>query len=270
MKSIKDILKKKYKLIAILFIIFLMIIIILLNLNNKDTKDNKPKKTYTDKIVEKIEAGKIKNIYLINTENCEFCISSDNYLRYYQKLFGFKYFTYDLGKFSKKESKKLLDATGFPRKDLSLPAFIIIRDRDKGNVLINEVDVEKRLQVYLEENNLIDKKLMETELYIDDVEFESMIDNNERFLMFIRNEEYKEYETRETIYNLAIKYNFKYYTSVYMYKNGVSASVFLNNLVPNHKMPILYLVENKRITDYTSSNNQEKIEKFLKKHKFIK
>ncbi|MEE3343744.1 MAG: ATP-dependent metallopeptidase FtsH/Yme1/Tma family protein [Bacilli bacterium] len=262
MERIKKIFKNKLRIIIILIILVVLFLIFLLINYFKNYK------SYTDLFIERIKNGEVKYIYVTDSENCETCVASDNYLKYYKKKFNLNYEVYDVNSFSTSECEKLFTSIDLSFKDVTLPSFVII-DKN-GNTLINEIDNEENLQSYLLEKNVIEKNSFDKENYINDVEFENLVNKGDKFLMFIRNDDYRDYAFREKIYDLSLKYGFTYYTCVYMYKNGATASIFLNYNVQNVKVPILFVVEKGKIIDYINSSSTVNIEQFLRKNGFIK
>ena len=200
MERIKKLFKGKRIIIVVLLILLIFLLIFIIN-------KVKNYKSYTDLFIERIKNGEIKYIYVTDSENCETCVASDNYLEYYRKKFNLNYETYDISEISRSDCEKLFTSIDLSFKDATLPSFVIL-DKN-GNTLINEIDNEENLQGYLLESNAIGKISFDREIYINDVEFEELVNKGDKFLMFIRNDDYRDYDFREKVYDLSLKYNFK-------------------------------------------------------------
>ena len=118
----------------------------------------------------------------------------------------------------------------------------------------------------------LDKKYQDNDIGLNTTnKFNEIYKSNTRSLIVLYTYENDGYTLRKKIFNFSKKYNFKYYNIYYGVGDSlIPYNTIVNDIGKNISIPSIIVVQNNRVVDYITSNNNVKIKEFLNKNGFIK
>ena len=258
--------KKNKKLI--IFISIIIGILLLLSFFNikKDSSDDKDKSLSIIQYIDDIKKNKKDGLILFikNKKDCiDKCeIAKDN-LDTLNKVYDLEYKTIKYDEHSN-EYKKFIKEFKVDVDSVDCSTLYIIK---KGSLIHNISPMSfSKLKRFLSFLRFIERKNE-----IDYKQFNKIFKMKDKSLVFIKNDDINSYKTTIEINNLSKKYKFKY-NSLEFGKDGyMDLSKILEKQVDkNFATPILIVVQNQKVLDYSYETNTNKIKSFLKKNKYIK
>lgn len=255
-------------------VIFVSIITLLLFLIIIIGNDKENKKDYTYKVIDKI-VDKFNNkedllIYITSSsDECGgTCIDSKDIISYYSEVYKLEFIEFDKNKESNKDYNSLIDKLNIKDAIINIPAVIMIK---QGVVkAIASIDTEEYLRKYLLENEFISENESDKDYQISYSQFEELYVSNNNNLILIYSYGTTNYKVREKLFNLSSKYGFKYNTIYTGTVDNVDMVDFLDKeLNGNYSIPMLLIVKDSKVIDYTTSNNNKEIKEFLEKNNII-
>ena len=259
--------KKKVIIISLLIGVLIIGVISFFSLKKKDI--TKITKSLTDDIIEQVEQKKDLLIYITDEESkCYLCPNSDEFINFYQEEYKLNFIHYNLSKNTQEEYKKLKNKLNIKDTDIKEPAVIIIQ---KGKVvsIVNEMINEVTLKEFLANAGLIQLTSADKQLSLD--EFKEKFASNEKSLIAILAYNSNSLKARKVLLNLSKQHHFEYNITYYGISDGALISAELRSKTKNDNIDIPYIavIQNNKIIDSISSNEEKKISSFLKKNNFI-
>lgn len=256
--------KKKISIILGVLIIAILLILLI-------PKDNNIDNDILSNIEEKILNKDNAIIYLTdNTNRCSRCEIGDYLINFYEKIYKIEILKINKSNISSPEYKKILAKLGVNEKNLLLPTIFFLED-GLVKFYTNDISTNETLKENLLNYEYINKELFDLESQIEDDEFEKIYSSTANNLLVWCYIGDTCYNYREKIFKTAKKYKFKY-SVIY---NGIgdtqqSSNTLRKSIDTQSYEPLLLIVNNNKIIDYTSSNDEAAIKKFLKKNTIIK
>lgn len=248
--------------ILIIFIVLLLILFIKNNIN-KNVKENKYK--LSEPILEKIDNKNNFILFITDNENeCSSCNDINKLLKYYKNVYNLNVITFDKSETSEGDFNNLIKDFGLQDGFLVSGDILLVKD---GVVVsaIKDAVFEDIIKENLINNGFINDVGMD--YFIEDEEFNKLYSSNNKELVLAYSGNEEGYNYREILFELATKYNFKYSTIRIGFGDTLNTSDILSKKMNNnYKLPLLMIVGNNEIIDYTTSS---RIEEFLKENKFI-
>lgn len=263
----------KKKLIIIIGIVIIFIVLVLIwglikgNGGDNNIKDDKYK--VSEPILEKID--KKDDFLLFITDDyskCSVCEDAGRLVSYYSEVYNLDNVWFDKSTTTDEDFDNLIKDFDFQNMFL-VPGNVFLVKNGVVMVAINEAIFENVLRDYLIEYEFIDD--IDNDRFIEDDDFNKLYNSNDKQLVLVYSADDKGYSYREDLFNLANKYNFKY--SVIRLGFGDTTATFqmiIDKMGNKYKLPVLMVVGNGKIIDYTTNKSNSKIEEFLKDNKFIK
>ena len=246
--------------LASIFIVFLF----------QTSEDNYEMYEIDTEIINNTKNKKDMLIYLYSEdeEKCVFCKEITPIVKNYDKYYNLNITYYNKDKTTKKKYKELGEKTGLDKIDMMMPTLIYLKDG--LYYTINNIFSESVIYEFLISNNIIEKNKYNN--LIDTTEiFKQVYSSNDNKLIILYNNDERSYKFRISVYNLSQKYNFEVYNIVNGSGDTLEANLFLTNALDDaYSLPILFVIKDKKVIDYTNEIYANKIEKFLKKYNFIK
>lgn len=252
--------------ISVIFILLFLLFVISINNNN----DNNYKEI-KNKIFDEIDKKENMLLYLTdNSKNCLECEAGDNLVKFYQKIYNIEFIIFDKSQNSNEDYNKVLKKIGLSDSDIQIPAVIFIK---KGSTIsyVNGIGINQLLKQYMLENSFIDNKTYSIDTQIEDTEYYQLLKKQENNLMLWCYMGRDCFKYREKVFNIATKYNIQYNVLYNGIGDTQKSSVDITKKIKiDSDTPLLLIVNNNKIIDYTSSNDEAAIKKFLKKNTIIK
>ena len=259
--------KKNKILIILLVVIGLLICLSLYFLVPRKYSDNKNKLSDGKYIVD-IKKNKEDKLFFINDtkKNCfEKCKVSRDNLKILRELYGLEYITIEK-KGSSDEYNKFISTFNIDESIIDSPTLFIIK---KGEfVLSTTALVLESLKEDLKKYKLINYP-EEDNISYD--EFIKVFNKKEKNIVFMKYDDINSERVLIELNKLSKEYDFKYSSCTYGLVDSLKVSSILAEQVgEDFGVPVLLIVKDKKILDYSYENDIYKIKDFLKKHNFIK
>ncbi|MEE3343017.1 MAG: hypothetical protein VZS44_02890 [Bacilli bacterium] len=261
---------KKNKVLIISFITILIICILLGFLLNKKPSNNKnlSKDLYNNKYIKDIRKDKKNLIIVINEtkDNClEQCMVTKDNLKIMEDVYNLDYKVIERDK-TKDDYNTFIKEYNIDESIINYPTLFVIENGEikyTTTALIFS-DLKKNLKEY----KLID--------YNDDYainydDFIRLFESKDKSLIFLNYNDVVSEKIINNLYNLSKQYNFKYSSCVF----GLAGSLPISNILieqvgEDFRIPILIVVKDKKIVDFTYATSSDEIKMFLVKNKYIK
>ena len=260
--------KKRLIIIISIIVIFsiLVIILFLTNYNKKSSKDDKYK--LSTPILEKIEKKETFLLFITDNYNkCSMCEDAVRLINYYSKIYNLDNIWFNKSSTTKEDFNNLIK--NFDIENIFLEPGNILLIKDGVIVVgINEAIYENVLRNYLIEYKYIDNS--DNDKSIEDNEFYKLYQKENKELILVYSADDIGYNYRGNLFKLSIKYRFKY--SVIRLGFGDTTKTYelvINKMNNKYKLPVLMIVGNNKIIDYTTNKSNSKIEEFLRDNEFI-
>ena len=259
--------KKKIIIIISVIIIFIIVILGLLFTKNNN-KVVKEKYRLSKPILERINDKDNFLIYVTdNYGKCSACYEADMLINYYKDIYNLDIMFFDKSTTTDKDFNNLIKDFGLQEGFFTAGDVILVRD---GVVVsaIQEAMFEDTLREYLVEYEFIDN--VDNDKIIEDDGFSELYDSENRELVLAYSNDNIGYQYREDLFKLSNKYKFKYSVIKVGFGDTFNSHQLIeDNLNGKYELPLLMVVGNNKIIDYTTNKSNSKIEEFLRDNDFI-
>ena len=261
--------KKKIIIIIGIVIIFIVVILLLLLLSiNNNNKDFKEKYRLSKPILERINNKDNFLIYTTDNYNkCDVCYETDMLINYYKDIYNLDVVLFDKSTTTDKDFNNLIKDFGLQEGFFTAGDVIFVRN---GVIVsaIQEAMFEDTLREYLVEYEFIDN--VDNDKFIEDDGFSELYGSNNKELVLAYSSDDNGYNYRKDLYSLSNRYKFKYSVIKIGFGNTVNTFKIVSNKMDNkYELPVLMVVGNNKIIDYTTNKSNSKIEEFLRDNDFI-
>ena len=273
---------KKVRITIILITVFIMLLIggIVLLIKNEQKKELKFNQNIYNKFVDKIENKDTFLLYLNNSgEECFLCSDVDIMIQYYKEIYDLDIYTIDELKMSSEYYYNVIKYVDDRKDYYQTPAIIFIKD-GKAVAALNRLTYEEYLKEFLINNQFIEEDNHEKMINkissekLENNTLDDYINEEKNKLVIIYNYSTQSYDLRKKVRELAKKYDFSYLLSFYgrgNYNADYEKILKLINkdIFDENPIPMMYIMNNGKVIDYTSSREEAKIKKFLTKNKIV-
>ena len=260
--------KKKIIIIISVIIIFIIVILGLLFTKNNN-KVVKEKYRLSKPILERINDKDNFLIYITDNYNkCSVCYEADMLVNYYKDIYNLDIMFFSKGATTDKDFNNLIKDFELQEGFFVAGDVVLIKD---GVVVsaIKEAVFEDTLRNYLIEYEFIDN--VDNDKSIEDDGFSELYDSMDKELVLAYSSDDIGYNYRKDLFKLSNRYKFKYSAIKIGFGDTVDTFKIISNEMDNkYELPVLMVVGNGKIIDYTTNKSNSKIEEFLKDNKFIK
>lgn len=259
--------KKKFIVIIGIFIIVIITIAVLIIYINK----NNNKCISSEDIFKKINNQETFVIYATtNDATCDTCKDIENAVNFFQEAFKINFVFYYIDENTNEDLEKIENYFQYQEKFITDQTILIIK---KGKLIygINERPNEQEIKDLLIKSDLIDKKysLIEKELNTD-TDFNNIFNASTKSLIVVYSGN-KIYKLKKQLYDLADKNKFKFYIFYPGFVSNFETYMELaNKTFISMESSTLLIVKSGEIIDNYIYENEEDLNKFLKKNNFIK
>lgn len=273
---------KRIRITIILITVFIMLLIggIVLLIKNEQKKELKFNQNIYNKFVDKIENKDTFLLYLNNSgEECFLCSDVDIMIQYYKEIYDLDIYTIDELKMSSEYYYNVIKYVDDRKDYYQTPAIIFIKD-GKAVAALNRLTYEEYLKEFLINNQFIEEDNHEKMINkissekLENNTLDDYINEEKNKLVIIYNYSTQSYDLRKKVRELAKKYDFSYLLSFYgrgNYNADYEKILKLINkdIFDENPIPMMYIMNNGKVIDYTSSREEAKIKKFLIKNKIV-
>lgn len=273
---------KKVRITIILITILLISLIasIILLAQNKERKELEFNQNIYNKFVNKIENKDTFLLYLNNSgKECFLCSDVDIMLKYYKEVYHLDIYTIDEIEMNKKYYQNIIKYVDDRLDYYQVPAIIFIKD-GKVVAALNQLTYEEYLKEFLINNQFIEEDNHEKMINkissekLENNTLDDYINEEKNKLVIIYNYSTQSYDLRKKVRVLAKKYNFSYLLSFYgrgNYNTDYEKILKLigKDIFDENPIPMMYIINNGKVIDYTSSREETKLKEFLTKNKII-
>ncbi len=273
---------KRIRITIILITVFIMLLIggIVLLIKNEQKKELKFNQNIYNKFVDKIENKDTFLLYLNNSgEECFLCSDVDVMIQYYKEIYDLDIYTIDELKMSSEYYYNVIKYVDDRKDYYQTPAIIFIKD-GKAVAALNRLTYEEYLKEFLINNQFIEEDNHEKMINkissekLENNTLDDYINEEKNKLVIIYNYSTQSYDLRKKVRELAKKYDFSYLLSFYgrgNYNADYEKILKLINkdIFDENPIPMMYIMNNGKVIDYTSSREEAKIKKFLTKNKIV-
>ena len=273
---------KRIRITIILITVFIMLLIggIVLLIKNEQKKELKFNQNIYNKFVDKIENKDTFLLYLNNSgEECFLCSDVDIMIQYYKEIYDLDIYTIDELKMSSEYYYNVIKYVDDRKDYYQTPAIIFIKD-GKAVDALNRLTYEEYLKEFLINNQFIEEDNHEKMINkissekLENNTLDDYINEEKNKLVIIYNYSTQSYDLRKKVRELAKKYDFSYLLSFYgrgNYNADYEKILKLINkdIFDENPIPMMYIMNNGKVIDYTSSREEAKIKKFLTKNKIV-
>ena len=273
---------KRIRITIILITVFIMLLIggIVLLIKNEQKKELKFNQNIYNKFVDKIENKDTFLLYLNNSgEECFLCSDVDIMIQYYKEIYDLDIYTIDELKMSSEYYYNVIKYVDDRKDYYQTPAIIFIKD-GKAVAALNRLTYEEYLKEFLINNQFIEEDNHEKMINkissekLENNTLDDYINEEKNKLVIIYNYSTQSYDLRKKVRELAKKYDFSYLLSFYgrgNYNADYEKILKLINkdIFDENPIPMMYIMNNGKVIDYTSSREEAKIKKFLTKNKIV-
>ena len=260
--------KKKIIIIIGIVIIFIVVILGLLSIKNNNNKDVKEKYRLSKPILERINDKDNFLIYVTDDyDKCSVCYEADMLVNYYKDVYNLDIMFFDKSTTTDKDFNNLIKDFGLQEGFFVAGDVILVKD---GVVVsaIKEAMFEDTLREYLVEYEFIDN--IDNDRFIYDDDFNRLYNGNDKELVLAYSSDDIGYNYRKDLFKLSNRYKFKYSAIKIGFGDTVDTFKIISNEMDNkYELPVLMVVGNNKIIDYTTNKSNSKIEEFLKDNDFI-
>ena len=259
--------KKKIIIIIGIVVIFIIIILGLLLIKN-DNKDIKEEYRLSKPILERINDKDDFLIYITDNYNkCGVCYEADMLVNYYKDIYNLDVVLFDKSTTTDKDFNNLIKDFELQEGFFVAGDVVLIKD---GVVVsaIKEAMFEDTLREYLVEYEFIDN--IDNDRFIYDDDFNRLYNGNDKELVLAYSSDDIGYNYRKDLFKLSNRYKFKYSVIKIGFGDTIDTFKVISNKMDNkYELPVLMIVSNNKIIDYTTNKSNSKIEEFLRDNDFI-
>ena len=259
--------KKKIIIIISIFIIFIIVILGLLLIKNNN-KDIKEEYRLSKPILERINDKDNFLIYITDNYNkCSVCYEADMLINYYKDIYNLDIMFFSKSATTDKDFNNLIKDFELQEGFFVAGDVVLIKD---GVVVsaIKEAMFEDTLREYLVEYEFIDN--IDNDRFIYDDDFNRLYNGNDKELVLAYSSDDIGYNYRKDLFKLSNRYKFKYSVIKIGFGDTIDTFKVISNKMDNkYELPVLMIVSNNKIIDYTTNKSNSKIEEFLKDNDFI-
>ena len=272
--------KVRVTIILITTLLILLIASIILFAKNKEKKELEFNQNIYNKFVNKIENKDTFLLYLNNSgKECFLCSDVDIMLKFYKEVYHLDIYTIDEIEMDKKYYQNVIKYVDDRLDYYQVPAIIFIKD-GKAVAALNQLTHEEYLKQFLINNQFIEEDNHEKMINkissekLENNTLDDYINEEKNKLVIIYNYSTQSYDLRKKVRKLAKKYDFSYLLSFYgrgNYNADYEKILKLNgkDILDENPIPMMYIMNNGKVIDYTSSREEKKIKEFLIKNKII-
>lgn len=262
--------KKKLIIVISIIVIFIVLILILrlIKGNSGDNNINDNKYKVSEPILDKIDKNDDFLLFINDDYNkCSLCEEASRLVSYYSRVYDLDNIWFDKSTTTDEDFNNLIK--DFDLQDMFLnPGNVLLVKDGVVVVAINEAIFENTLSDYLVEYKFIDD--IDNDKFIEDDDFNKLYNGNDKELVLVYSADDIGYSYREDLFNMANKYNFKYSVIRLGFGDTIDTNEIVTRKMGNkYKLPVLMVVGNGKIIDYTTNKSNSKIEEFLKDNDFI-
>lgn len=263
--------KKNILIIIPILVIIILIVILLFNSNNIEEK---LEKKLFPTIKERIDKKESFMILVTNTNPnetlstyCMHCKRSSNFINYNKKLYNLDIITYDKYKYSDEDYNNVEDYLKL-EKNFIIPPAIIYVENGNWSSIENEIRSENDFKEYLVRYNYIKEEELDKEKQINtQEEFEKIYSKEENSIIVLYSFENDITKIRKKLHEISLTKSFTYYMICTNIASDINVNkIFRNKYGDKFKTPSIAIVGNNQIIDYTSSTEEEDIERFILKN----
>lgn len=272
--------KVRVTIILITTLLILLIASIILFAKNKEKKELEFNQNIYNKFVNKIENKDTFLLYLNNSgKECFLCSDVDIMLKFYKEVYHLDIYTIDEIEMDKKYYQNVIKYVDDRLDYYQVPAIIFIKD-GKAVAALNQLTHEEYLKQFLINNQFIEEDNHEKMINkissekLENNTLDDYINEEKNKLVIIYNYSTQSYDLRKKVRKLAKKYDFSYLLSFYGRGNYNAdyekiLKLIGKDIFDENPIPMMYIMNNGKVIDYTSSREEKKIKEFLIKNKII-
>ena len=272
--------KVRVTIILITTLLILLIASIILFAKNKEKKELEFNQNIYNKFVNKIENKDTFLLYLNNSgKECFLCSDVDIMLKFYKEVYHLDIYTIDEIEMDKKYYQNVIKYVDDRLDYYQVPAIIFIKD-GKAVAALNQLTHEEYLKQFLINNQFIEEDNHEKMInkisseILENNTLDDYINEEKNKLVIIYNYSTQSYDLRKKVRKLAKKYDFSYLLSFYGRGNYNAdyekiLKLIGKDIFDENPIPMMYIMNNGKVIDYTSSREEKKIKEFLIKNKII-
>lgn len=255
------------------FIILILIVIFFCCFSNNKIYTNKKGtekvvNNMNNEILDAVKNNKNMNIYF--TDNMRQDSGYYSMFMAFNNVYNVDVKIYDISN-EKEGSMNILNKKLNLQNDfLKVSALLFIRGNEYFGYGV--VNYEYELYTYFKEMNALNENYMNYDIYIrTDNDFDKVFNSPSEEIIIDCSPNNQGYKFRSMIHELSKKYNFKYHVLFYHYGGATKGDIIIDGKLKNKvNVPLLMIVKNGKLLDYTDKDNAVLIKKFLKKNKMIK
>ncbi len=272
--------KVRVTIILITTLLILLIASIILFAKNKEKKELEFNQNIYNKFVNKIENKDTFLLYLNNSgKECFLCSDVDIMLKYYKEVYHLDIYTIDEIEMDKKYYQNVIKYVDDRLDYYQVPAIIFIKD-GTAVAALNQLTHEEYLKQFLINNQFIEEDNHEKMINkissekLENNTLDDYINEEKNKLVIIYNYSTQSYDLRKKVRKLAKKYDFSYLLSFYGRGNYNAdyekiLKLIGKDIFDENPIPMMYIMNNGKVIDYTSSREEKKIKEFLTKNEII-
>ncbi len=272
--------KVRVTIILITTLLILLIASIILFAKNKEKKELEFNQNIYNKFVNKIENKDTFLLYLNNSgKECFLCSDVDIMLKFYKEVYHLDIYTIDEIEMDKKYYQNVIKYVDDRLDYYQVPAIIFIKD-GKAVAALNQLTHEEYLKQFLINNQFIEEDNHEKMINkissekLENNTLDDYINEEKNKLVIIYNYSTQSYDLRKKVRKLAKKYDFSYLLSFYGRGNYNAdyekiLKLIGKDIFDENPIPMMYIMNNGKVIDYTSSREEKKIKEFLTKNEII-
>ena len=264
--------KKNLIIILVLGVVLILISIGVMNLREQTKKENKNLgTTLTDSIIKRMDQKENMLIYVKDdVEFCDLCSVGNDLIAYYEKMYQIKFEVFDKTKATEEDFKKLSKLAKKFKIPIEAPAVLIIQNGELVSV-INNLREEDVFKEHLLQWNLIEDKYKDIGHIINFDEFTEFYRSEIPHFVAVYHLLDKSYFMKEALIHLTSQYNFEYNYFHNVYEDGGQIQSLIKDIMKeDYQVPILLVIGNGKIIDYTTETDEASILEILKKNGIIK
>ena len=272
--------KVRVTIILITTLLILLVASIILFAKNKEKKELEFNQNIYNKFVNKIENKDTFLLYLNNSgKECFLCSDVDIMLKFYKEVYLLDIYTIDEIEMDKKYYQNVIKYVDDRLDYYQVPAIIFIKD-GKAVAALNQLTHEEYLKQFLINNQFIEEDNHEKMINkissekLENNTLDDYINEEKNKLVIIYNYSTQSYDLRKKVRKLAKKYDFSYLLSFYGRGNYNAdyekiLKLIGKDIFDENPIPMMYIMNNGKVIDYTSSREEKKIKEFLTKNEII-
>ena len=200
-------------------------------------------------------------------------------LKFYKEVYHLDIYTIDEIEMDKKYYQNVIKYVDDRLDYYQVPAIIFIKD-GKAVAALNQLTHEEYLKQFLINNQFIEEDNHEKMINkissekLENNTLDDYINEEKNKLVIIYNYSTQSYDLRKKVRKLAKKYDFSYLLSFYGRGNYNAdyekiLKLIGKDIFDENPIPMMYIMNNGKVIDYTSSREEKKIKEFLIKNKII-